>query len=391
MRLPGRRRSPGGAPTLLVDHWYSHAVGHVIEALRRCQGYHACDPTLRISLVLNGASPVELADWTPFVERAYSVQYTSFGTVQGDPRSALREVPRDWDHVVHHPAANDPFEARFDGLRRYYEVSQRHFRARRSRGVAGSPPPAYEPHQRLRLRLPEEERVRASDALGPVRSIAVMPAGSSALRALYPSVTSWRLVLDELARRLPGVRFAFVGRLRAGGGRTTSGISRGEIDTLLDAYPGSLDLFDRPLAEQLAAVEAAALFVSPHTGFGFAALAVGTPWLSLAGGDWHETFFNGVPFHSVFPKGRDVPAFVQSKPLPMIAADTDGEGPRTATMSVARIREDLEELAEAAVELVEGRIRYEDALAGYFPALLAAYGGDATRIHTFEHLHLRYL
>ena len=391
MRLPGRRRSADGSPTLLVNHWYSHAVGHVIEALRRCQGYHACNPTLRISLVLNGASPVELAAWTPFVERAYAVPYTSFGSVEGDPRAALRDVPRDWDHVVHHPAATDPFEARFDGLRRYYEASQRHFRARCSRGVAGGSPPPYEPHQRLRLRLPEEERVRASDALGGARSMAVMPAGSSSLRALYPSVTSWRLVLDELVRRLHGVRFVLVGRLQPAGGRTTSGISRAEVDTLLAAYPGSLDLFDRPLVEQLAAVEAAALFVSPHTGFGFAALAVDTPWLSLAGGDWHETFFNGVPFHSVLPKGRDVPAFVQSKPLPMLDADTDGEGPRTTTMSVARISADLDELADAAVALVEGRVGYEDALAAYFPALLAAYGGDAMRIHTFEDLHLRYL
>jgi hypothetical protein len=58
---------------------------------------------------------------------------------------------------------------------------------------------------------------------------------------------------------------------------------------------------DLPLLEQLAFVEACSVFVSPHTGFGAAALAVGTPWLALSGGPWHEWFFNGVPFWSVIP------------------------------------------------------------------------------------------
>ncbi len=75
----------------------------------------------------------------------------------------------------------------------------------------------------------------------------------------------------------------------------------------------------------------------------------------------------------------------------MIEADEDGEGPRTATMGAARIRADLDELAAAAVDLVEGRIDYEEALAGYFPRLLEAYRGDLSAIHTFEDLHLEYL
>ena len=45
-------------------------------------------------------------------------------------------------------------------------------------------------------------------------------------------------------------------------------------------------------------------------------------------------------------------------------------------MSAARIREDLDELGEAAAMLVEGRLSYEDALAGYFPRLVDAYVGD---------------
>ena len=37
-------------------------------------------------------------------------------------------------------------------------------------------------------------------------------------------------------------------------------------------------------------------------------LCIGTPWLTLSGGDWPEYFFNeGVPFYSVLPEDKDYP------------------------------------------------------------------------------------
>ena len=373
--------------TLLVDHWYSHAVGHVVEALRRCQGYHACDPTLRISLVLNGASPVELVGCAPFVREVFGVPFTSFGRRVGNPARALRAVPRDWDYVVHHPSSVDPGEARYEGMARYYDAARRHFRARVAVGLAGQAPPDYAPHQQLRLVVPDEERTRASAELEGRRSIVVMPAGSGA-RLLYPSVTSWELVLRALERRFPDAAIGLVGRVGSEGGRTTSGISRGEVETLLRGRQMPLDLFDRPLLSQLAAVEAASLFVSPHTGFGFAALAVGTPWLTIAGGDWHEYFFNGVPFYSVLPKSRGHPVFAQGGELPKLSADEDGEGPRARVMRVERIRDDLEELVTAAALLVEERLPYPEALARYVPRLLEAYDGDPAQLYAFDGLDL---
>jgi hypothetical protein len=214
-----------------------------------------------------------------------------------------------------------------------------------------------------------------------------MPAGSSALRALYPSVRSWFLILDELQRRVPGAVFALIGRIASADGRTTSGIGRHEVERMLGRYE-AIDMFDRPILEQLAVVEASSLFVSPHTGFGFAAVAVGTPWLTLSGGDWFEYFFNGVPFYAVLPKSREYPPFALGRPLPMIEQDEDGEGPRTRTMSIGRIREDLEELGEAARLLVAGELSYEEALEGYLGRLVDAVGGDPARIDTFEKVHL---
>jgi hypothetical protein len=250
-------------------------------------------------------------------------------------------------------------------------------------------PPAYAPHQHLRLVLPERERERAHRELGGRRSVAVMPSGSGA-RYLYPSTASWLSVLDALERRFADVVFVLVGRLGAGG-RTVSGIARSEVDRLLDSRRHAIDAFDRPILEQLALVEASSVFVSPHTGFGFAAVAVDTPWVTLSGGDWHEYFFNGVPFHAVLPKDTRHPAFVQGGTLPMIEEDSDGEGPRTSTMSAARVAQDLEELADAAESLAAGRISYEAALAEYVPRLVDAYGGDPSRVGTFEDVHIPYL
>jgi hypothetical protein len=156
-----------------------------------------------------------------------------------------------------------------------------------------------------------------------------------------------------------------------------------------------VDCFDRPLLEQVALVEASALLVSPHTGFSFAAGCVGTPWLAISGGNWHEYLFNGVPFHSLVPDTTRYPAFgwaeLGSGPMPVNEADEDGEGPRTPSMSAARIREDLPELLDAAERLTAGRVRYEDALAAYFPRLLRAYGGDATKVFSLDQVHARHL
>ena len=77
--------------------------------------------------------------------------------------------------------------------------------------------------------------------------------------------------------------------------------------------------------------------------------------------------------------------------MSMIDADDDGEGRRARVMSAARIREDLEELTEAAVALVEGRVSYEDALAAYFPRLLDAYLGDRSMVGAFEDVHVPYV
>jgi hypothetical protein len=123
--------------------------------------------------------------------------------------------------------------------------------------------------------------------------------------------------------------------------------------------------YDLPLEEQLAIVKAGELFLSPHTGFGLAALATGTPRLTISRGRWFEYYFNHVRFRSVIPDVERFPCFSQFSPAMIV----DGHTP---SMSDERIAADLHRIVGAATELLEGKLTYEQALTDYFADLQAA-------------------
>jgi hypothetical protein len=135
--------------------------------------------------------------------------------------------------------------------------------------------------------------------------------------------------MDAIHAARPGVRFALVGKRRADE-RTAKAIGDDELRRLLAHPSRPVDVFDLGLVEQLAVVEACDVFLSPHTGFGLAALAVATPWLTLSGGRW----FNDVPFRSIIPETERYPAFSQFVPAEIVT-DDDG-APRTPSMSATR-------------------------------------------------------
>jgi len=374
---------------VLVNYWYAHPVGHAIEALRYCLGYKAADPELSVNLLLNDGMPLELVGCCAFVDELYAVPYRRFDEPDGDPRAALMGVPRDWDWVVENHREREATHDAIRGFRAFFDASHEHFRPRFAHTWSGGEPPAYLRHRQLRLELPAASRARAQETLQGRRAISVVLAGHSGLRFDYPSVASWRLILGALAERFPEAVFCLIGKHDPGDALSISRIGANEVALIAEGMP-ALDCFDQPLLDQLALVEASALFLSPHTGFGFAAFAVGTPWLELAGGQWHQSFFNGVPFYSVLPDTERYPCFGWGAPLPTVE-DEDGDEPRTASMSAARIREDLSELLHGADLLVEGRLGYEEALSDYFPRLLAAYSGDRSRVFAFDGLDWKYL
>jgi hypothetical protein len=376
---------------LLVDFYFAHPVGHVIEALRYALGYHRADPDLRIGLVLNGSAPTELAGLVPYVEAAYAVGAGLDFLHGGDARQALAHIPREWDWVVDDARRDHPgLRAAFPGLAAYYAAADMHFLATMGRGLAGAAPPAYLPHQQVLLNLPEASRAHARRRLGGRRPrIAVMPGGSD-LRAMYPSAASWEKILRALASQHPDPVFCLVGKLSAADGRTSTQFTRSEVGRLLGTVQG-VDVFDLPLVDQLAILEACDVLIAPHTGFGMAALAVGTPWLALSGNRWPEYFYNNVPFYSVLPDPGRFPCYHQLEPDPPLVADRDGEGPRSRSMCADRIDDDLDELLHAAGLLIERQLSYEQAMAGHFQRLQRFFHGRAPLIWSVDNAHADYV
>jgi hypothetical protein len=356
--------------SVLVNFVYAQPVGHAIEALQYCLGYHAADPSRRIGVVLNAATPAELATWCPFIDEVHTIRLDLFDPAT-DARDQLEAIGDDWDHVVSDVRSAQPAQREFfPGLAAYYDQTNAYFTG--AKGFAGGQPPSYRPRQPLRLDLP-----------GPAtRSGFTVLLGGSAARHMYPTVTSWELILTALAERLPGTEFQLLGRLASQDGRTRTTYRREEYERLAAAVPGARLALDLPLRDQLCLVRASKVFLSPHTGFGMAALATGTPWLCLSGNRWPEFYFNdGVPFYSVLPDRGRFPSYTMLGPDP---EPVDDEGPRAPSMSAARIRADLPELLDAAALLADGGLDYAAALAGHRERLARCWGGDRSKTWSLD-------
>ena len=264
----------------------------------------------------------------------------------------------------------------------WYATTDRQLSTTR-RATVGSPTAGYVPHTPLRLTLPEAARARAGSSLRDRVAVAVLPAGSGE-PALYPSATSWTLILDALTTTYPDVQLVAVGKTATDGRTTTSGAALTQVRR---HQATTVDAVDLPLVDQLALVERCALFLSPHSGFGMAATSVGTPWLTVAGGRWFEYFFNHVPFRSVIPDTTRWPAYTTFDDLPVI---TDHDSPRTPNMSDARIRADLHRIVDAAGELLTGSLTYDQALVDYYRDLTAAVP-DPTGLWSIDGVHRSYV
>lgn len=276
------------------------------------------------------------------------------------------------------------------GFKNYYDQSDRYFEAVKYRGVIGFQPPAYVPNQQLIFKLPAAERNQAKQRYKAAsQKIAVLLAGGNE-RWLYPSLSSWESILSALSAEYPDAVVCLLGK-HGKDERTSSSLKQSDTKQLLSSDPRRINGFDLPLLEQMALIEAADVFIGPHSGFCFLAPTLGTPWLALSGGRWPEYFFNGVPFHSVMPDPTRFPWFTTFDDVSLIEEDTDGEGSRAVSMSQLRFEVDMKEIVVMAGRLMNNEITYESALANHFPRLLLAAGNDPDKIWSFDGIHRQYL
>lgn len=193
-------------------------------------------------------------------------------------------------------------------------------------------------------------------------------------------------MLDGLRGRFDGVRFVLIGR-HVTDERTSSSFNRDEHADLLAA--DVIYAFDRALAEQLALVEASDVFLSTHSGFGWAALALETPWLTIAGGQWPEVFFNDVPFISVLPDRQRFGGYSLYQP-PDEVADHDGRA-RSPHACRQRIADDLDDIVAAAARLIDRELDPATAMREHFTRLLAFLGDDRDALFAIDGAHIPYV
>jgi hypothetical protein len=145
----------GERRAVLVNFVYCHPVGHAIEALHYCHGYHRADPGLRIGLALNADTPAELAALCPYVDDIYPISVDVSDRAH-DSASALAAIPPGWDWVVSDARGQQPHQrAAFPGLALYYDQARDRFAASGSiLATAGAAPPSYSPGCQFRLPFP---------------------------------------------------------------------------------------------------------------------------------------------------------------------------------------------------------------------------------------------
>lgn len=211
----------------------------------------------------------------------------------------------------------------------------------------------------------------------------------SAEAQYYPALQSWELILNALNQKFNDVSFYFFGKLQKTEDTdysSRSGITREKVDQLLSEYKNSVDCFDIGLLNQLAMVQQCNFFLSPHSGFGFAVLAVGTPWLTLSGSRWPEYFYNGVPFYSVLPDPKKYIVY-DDKVRDDLAKDIDGEN-RIRCYSYQRVQEDLPKLLTGADILINKKWSYEKCLKNHFKKMQELY---PDKIWSFDYIHEKYV
>lgn len=362
-----------GMTSILVNHVYYSPVGHVVEAIRYARRFHCANAGSRVSVALSDGAPWELCAGAPWIAGVFRVPVA-------DPRScdlSIPEMPRVWDYVVDNNLMRlederpdvlvrpDGYEPPARGWEEeatiaYYARTDAELLVRRGRGVLFpemSLPDGlrYDRHAYLTLDVPRQYRAFAERyAVHDGPKICVLPAGSGPA-AQYPEPQSWVAILDALREKFAGARFYLTGRRAIGrhADLTTTRYDAGGLARILSSGD-IVDCYDIGLWNQVALLQACDLLVSPHSGFSFLAMCVGTPWLTISGGNWPEYFFNGVPFYSVLPDNPDYPY--------VGAYEYDYAGPTIPDMEHEHLLARIPDVLEGASFLLDPATSYGDAM-----------------------------
>jgi hypothetical protein len=383
---------------LLLNWVYYLPAGHVVEAIQHAHGYHAANPDLSISLLLNAdaGKALGLAEGCPWLAGVYSVSLAELGA-QGQEAPSLRAVPQTWDYVVHDPRVlPGRMKPGWDEeeLMAAQPVIQAYLRATIWSGaspgfdvrwdteglLATDTPLPFKPNVHLQLQVPAEARTFAERYAHNGPTIAILPVSTAGL-GQSPSPRAWGEVCAAFAEAFPGVRMYITGitYVNDRGEREGFDFGPGDAHAIAKHVPGVEECFDIGMWNQLALIERCDLFCSPHTGFAFLAPYVGTPWLTISGCPWPEYHFNGLPFYSALPECPNYPG----------SAHPDSECMRRWNecrqpdcMADKAIRRRIPDIMAGAQLLLEQRLSFPEACRLHIDKLAAA-GYDVAQFGYF--------
>jgi len=373
--------------TLLVNYVYYPPIGHAIEALRYTLGYYNANPNYEISLVLSKDTPYFLADLCPWIKKTYTVDLPWDAKASDVSQDLMSHIPQAWDYVVS-DARSKTTEYCPEPFFTYYKLAGDYFKAKEVKGYCGEKTISYKPDQQLKFELPKENLDFAEKKIIDTKvKIGIMFAGADYVEH-NPSIESWQEIVNSLYKQYPDLSIYLFGRIeRSDRGTVTAGVTKGDVESFLKNYPKSVNCFDIALLSQLAIAKNCNVFISPHTGFAFAVLSVGTPWLTISGTHWAEYFYNGVPFYSVLTDCERYPCYGR---MLKECKKNIKQKKRVLCMTEDRIKKDIPEILRATEILIKRKWDYQTCLKKHFEKVIK-HPGVSDRIYAFNGIHEKFI
>ncbi len=295
--------------TLLIVWVYFPAVGHLVEALELAANYHKAYPNLKIQLLVHHKTPYSIAAYCDFIEAVHPVHKQQDQEAQGGLQTML---PDTFDYVVFPKRLLYTPQDFTPSLLSCNRLLQGHFKARLWSGYNDTPdehPQALKaaPYSAFKIQIPKDNiSFKLPEPLGyPL--IAVMLKGASK-QTIWPSLRTWKMILQHIQQAHPKATFIITGLSSVHStARISTDEAKARISKFVDSIPGAINAYDVGLDNQLGLIQQADVLLSPHTGFAFLAPCLGTPWLTISGGQWAEPMPAQMPFYSVLPQCNRYP------------------------------------------------------------------------------------
>lgn len=285
---------------LLINGVFSNAVGHIIEALMIAQAFRNSNSAMNIGLLINSDGPTSLSQSVPHLDiEIFGVAVSRF---LQEPAGDLWEgFPHNWEYEFtirdHTSISNERSPVKAFG-KSYCEWAA--YNGIRSRVVARKKFPRLRPSQ-LILQIPSSYNQEAMNFVSHAASPRIMILPGSATHQKAPTIQFWAQYIGAIQSRYPNCEIILIGVHGAHMGATV-GISQTDIALLLHRFPRCKSAFNLGILQQLAIASRCNLFVSPHSGMGFAVQCIGVPWLVISGWKNHEYLTNGIPYTPIFPQ-----------------------------------------------------------------------------------------